>query len=108
DDNIFIGTIHRFCLEFILRPFGWIYGWKKPIIINQEMLKLFIQQNDSIEWGKEPIELLSRVKRNIDGTLDNSIEWKLEVSLEYVATLYFQFLESRRLIDFNEVLYRSY
>ena len=45
DKSIFIGTIHRFCLEFILRPFSWIYKWDKPRIITYDELKEFIESN---------------------------------------------------------------
>ena len=41
---IFIGTIHRFCLEYILRPFGWIYNWTNPRIITYDELLDFFKQ----------------------------------------------------------------
>lgn len=108
EKNIFIGTIHRFCLEFILRPFSWIYKWNKPRIVTFDELNEFIEINTDIDLGDSPLEELRKIKRFLDGELDKSIDWGNTESLKYIAELYFAFLASKRAIDFNEILYKSY
>lgn len=106
--DIFIGTIHRFCLEFILRPFSWIYNWDKPRIITYDELKEFIELNSDIDLGENPLEELNKIKRTLNGEIDTSVVWENTESLTYIAELFFDFLSSKKAIDFNEILYRSY
>jgi superfamily I DNA/RNA helicase len=106
--NIFIGTIHRFCLEFILRPFGWIYKWDKPRVITYDELNEFIEINADLDLGDSPLEELNKIKRQLNGKLDLSVEWGNVDSLEYVAELFYGFLKLKKAIDFNEILYRSF
>ena len=106
--NIFIGTIHRFCLEFILRPFGWIYKWSRPRVITYTELLNFIELNQDINLGNSPLDELNKIKKLLSGELDKSIPWNNIKTLEYVAEIYYEFLESRNAIDFNEILFKSY
>ncbi len=106
--SMFIGTIHRFCLEFVLRPFGWIYNWNRPRIITYDELNEFLELNEDIELGDSPIDELNKIKLQLNGDLDNSVEWGDVNTLADVAEIYFSFLESKNAIDFNEILYRSY
>lgn len=108
EKDIFIGTIHRFCLEFILRPFSWIYKWDKPRIVTFDELNEFIEINTDIDLGDSPLDEIGKFKRLLDGKLDKSVEWENIESLEYTAELYFDFLASKKAIDFNEILYKSY
>ena len=106
--DIFVGTIHRFCLEFILRPFSWIYNWNKPKIITYDELKEFIEINNDIDLGENPLDELNKIKRLLNGELDLSVEWENTDSLKFISELYFDFLNSKKAIDFNEILFRSY
>lgn len=108
DKEIFIGTIHRFCLEFILRPFSWIYKWNKPRIVTFDELNEFIDINPDIDLGDNPLDELGKLKRLLNGELDKSVEWGNVESLEYIAEIYFDFIASKKAIDFNEILYKSY
>lgn len=108
ENDVFIGTIHRFCLEFILRPFSWIYGWNKPRIVTYNELNEFIEVNSEIDFGKTPLDELSKLKRLLNGELDKSIQFINMESLEYIAELYYDFLNRKKAIDFNEILFRSY
>jgi superfamily I DNA/RNA helicase len=105
---VFIGTIHRFCLEFILRPFSWIYKWNKPRVVTFDELNDFIKLNSDINFGDNPLDELCKIKRLLNGELDKSVVWENVESLEYVGELYFNFLATRKAIDFNEILYKSY
>jgi len=110
--NIFIGTIHSFCLEFILRPFGWIYKWNRPKIISYDLKELFFEENKNIildrEFGQNKFDELDKIQKKIDGNLNTEIEWNHELTLDFVAEKYYEFQEKNKVIDFNEILYRSY
>jgi DNA helicase II / ATP-dependent DNA helicase PcrA len=108
EKTVFIGTIHRFCLEFILRPFGWIYKWNRPKIISYDELKEFIALNKEIDLGDNPLDELNKIKRLLNGDLDKTVEWENNDSLENISKLYYSFLQKRGKIDFHEILFRSY
>lgn len=109
DNKVFIGTIHRFCLEFILRPFGWIYGWNKPRVITYDELNEFIEEKKTkFDLGSYALDDLNKIKKTLDGNLDTSVEWNHEISIEIVANSFYEFLNNKKAIDFNEILYRSY
>lgn len=107
DKNVFVGTIHRFCLEYILRPFGWIYEWHKPKIASYDDLNQFLEES-GIDLGRSPLDELSKIKHSLTGELDLSVVWEHQVPIQDVAQQYYQFLSDRNAIDFNEILYRSY
>jgi superfamily I DNA/RNA helicase len=108
DKNIFIGTIHRFCLEFILRPFSWLYDWSKPRIVSYDELLEFVELNTDLDLGDSPLDEINKIKKTLNGDLDKNVGWDNTSTLEYVAEVYFDFLKAKKTIDFNEILYRSY
>ncbi len=108
EKDIFIGTIHSFCLEFILRPFGWLYEWSKPVVISYEQQESFFEANEDIDLGDSPLDELGKIKRNLDGTLNTEYEWINGIDIETLAEMYFEYQDEIKVIDFNEILYRSY
>ena len=109
DNKVFIGTIHRFCLEFILRPFGWVYGWHKPRVITYDELNEFVEEMKSeFDLGNNTLDELNKIKKNLDGNLDITVEWNHITDIKIVANSYYEFLQNKKAIDFNEILYRSY
>lgn len=108
DNKVFVGTIHRFCLEFILRPFGWLYEWQKPRIITYDELTEFVELNPDFDLGRNPLDEINKIKKTLNGNLDKNIDWENSVSLEYIAEAYYSFLKTKKAIDFNEILYRSF
>jgi superfamily I DNA/RNA helicase len=108
DKNIFIGTIHRFCLEFILRPFCWKYGWDKPKVVSYNQLNEFVNLNHTINFGDNPLEELNKIKRQINGELDCPVEWRCSIPFTNAAEIYYKYLDALNVIDFNEILFRSY
>lgn len=108
EKNIFIGTIHRFCLEFILRPFGWIYGWSRPRIITHLELLKFIESNRENFHLKNNLDDLNKIKRGLDGNISIPDSWENSVDINTVAAKFFSFLQEKNSIDFNEILYRSF
>jgi superfamily I DNA/RNA helicase len=109
DNKVFIGTIHRFCLEFILRPFGWVYGWYKPRVITYDELNEFVEEKKSeFDLGSNALDELNKIKKTLDGNLDSTVEWNNSIDIETVAKSFYEFLENKKAIDFNGILYRSY
>lgn len=108
DKDIFVGTIHCFCLEHILRPFGWIFKWRRPCIISYEQQQDFFEENPNIDLGYSGSNELGKIQKNLDGTLDTTIDWSHSIPLEEVAQKYYDYQEKLGVIDFNEILYRSY
>jgi DNA helicase II / ATP-dependent DNA helicase PcrA len=108
DNKVFVGTIHRFCLEFILRPFGWLYEWHKPRIITYDELTEFVELNPDFDLGNSPLDEINKIKKTLDGNLDKNVGWENAVTLEYVSEAYYSFLKTKKAIDFNEILYRSF
>lgn len=102
---IFIGTIHKFCLEYILRPFSWLNNWVRPRIINYDELQKFIENNQSLNLSIDDLNLLRKDK---EGNIDESVDWNNINPIRDVARIYYVYLDSFSAIDFNEVLFRSY
>ncbi|AKK73179.1 hypothetical protein OK18_11615 [Chryseobacterium gallinarum] len=105
ENDVFIGTIHRFCLEYILRPFSWIYKWDKPRIASYSDFKEFLEIN---KLSTIQLEDLNKIKKNLDGSLIIPTEWLHKITFEELSRIYYDFLKQRKLIDFNEILFRSY
>jgi superfamily I DNA/RNA helicase len=109
--NLFTGTIHSFCLEYILRPFSWIYKWERPKVISYELQELFFSENDDIKldenFGQNKFEELNKIAHKIDGSLNLEVDWDHSKTLQEVAQRYYLFQETHGVIDFNEILYRS-
>jgi superfamily I DNA/RNA helicase len=106
--NVHIGTIHRFCLEYILRPFGWIYGWHKPKVISYSQQKEFINLHPDMFCCDNPIEELNKIKRKLNGEIVEPSDWGCKGSFTQVSDIYLKHLNALEVIDFNEILYRSY
>ena len=87
---IFIGTIHRFCLEFILRPFSWIYNWNKPRILSYDELNNFIENNKL----KLSIDELNLIKNDINGNINLNVGWNNINPIKKIARKYFLYLDS--------------
>lgn len=107
-ENAFIGTIHRFCLQFILRPYSWIYNWGKLRVLSFEEQMKFLEQNADINLGQSSIDELNKIKRNLDGSFDEDIAWEHDINLGEFIERYTAYLDEITAIDFNEILYRSY
>lgn len=108
ENNMFIGTIHRFCLEFILRPFGWINSWNKPRIITFDELSEFLEANKDLDFGENKLENIGQFKKTLDGGLDFNKSWTDEETFKELYVIYTNFITEKKAIDFNEILYRSY
>lgn len=109
---VFIGTIHSFCLEYILRPFSWLNNWNRPRVISYEQQEIFFEENEDIDleenFGQNKFEALGKIGKNLDGSLNCEVDWNHSISIQEVATRYYDYQAQLNVIDFNEILYRSY
>ncbi len=109
---VFIGTIHSFCLEYILRPFSWLNNWNRPRVISYEQQEIFFEENEDIDleenFGQNKFDELGKIGKTLDGELNCEIEWHHSISIQEVAARYYDYQEKLNVIDFNEILYRSY
>ncbi len=106
--DAFIGTIHSFCLEFILRPYAWIYDWGKKRVLSYDEQLVFLEQNEDIDLGRTPVDELNKINKNLDGSYIIDNEWEHEISIEELIERYTEYLDEINVISFNEILYRSY
>jgi superfamily I DNA/RNA helicase len=106
--STFIGTIHSFCLEFILRPYAWIYDWGKKRVLSYDEQLVFLEQNEDIDLGRTPVDELNKINKNLDGSYIIDNEWEHEISIEELIDRYSEYLDEINVISFNEILYRSY
>lgn len=109
---VFVGTIHSFCLEYILRPFSWLNKWKRPKVISYEQQEEFFEVNEDIDlegnFGQNKFDELGKIGKNLDGSLNSEIEWNHSIPIQEVALRYYDYQTSIGVMDFNEILYRSY
>jgi superfamily I DNA/RNA helicase len=104
EKKIFVGTIHKFCLEYILRPFGWLYDWKNLKVISFDDKKEIKEEIEKRFGSKIKYRFFDNVRKKLNGEIDlSNIKYDLEI-----ADFYFDYLRKNELIDFNEILYRAY
>lgn len=102
-DKLWAGTIHSFCLEWILRPYAaYIDEIKNGFVIadeyKSEELTSTLKEEHGFEWWER-----ITTRRNTDGTFAEP-DPKFHTLLEE----YHESLMSEKLIDFDLMLYYSY
>ncbi|MDE6141277.1 MAG: UvrD-helicase domain-containing protein, partial [Bacilli bacterium] len=99
--NIWIGTIHKFCLDFIIRKYSrFSVTLSKPFTI--------IGEKDSKDLKKRLLDKYGlRSDNYIDYTLDVFGNVKEKYIPAYVREYYKELLDMR-MIDFNYILYEAY
>lgn len=105
--RIFIGTIHSFCLKYILRPFGWKNEWRNSRILQFNELQQFVAGNFTFSQEINWIDELNKIQKNHDGDLVEPSNWGNGYDYEKIANKYFDHLDAIGAIDFNEVIRRS-
>ena len=80
------GPFISFCLEYIIKPFGWVINLKPRKVISYELRKQFFEENGDIildrGFGQSRFRELAKIRHNLDGTLCNDIEWEHEISIQ--------------------------
>ncbi|TDS28035.1 UvrD-helicase domain-containing protein [Halanaerobium congolense] len=104
EKKIFVGTIHKFCLEYILRPFGWLYDWENLKVISFDDKKEIKEEIKKRFGSKIQYRFFNNVRKKLNGEIDlSNIDYSFEI-----ADFYFDYLRKNELVDFNEILYRAY
>ncbi len=101
--KLWAGTIHSFCLEWILRPYSlYLDELKDGFVIADEYKSEELVSRLKKEYGFKWWERIT-TQRNADGTFT-------EPKPQYADLLkcYTQLLEDEKLIDFDLVLYYAY
>ncbi|SEL91951.1 UvrD/REP helicase N-terminal domain-containing protein [Parapedobacter koreensis] len=102
-DKLWAGTIHSFCLEWILRPYaGYIAEIKNGFVIADEYKSEELLSTLKEDYGFEWWERIT-TRRNTDGSF-------AEPNLKFHDLLeeYHESLTSEKLIDFDLMLYYAY
>ena len=84
-----------------------MYQYAKPKVVTYDQLLEFIEIIDYIDLGTSPIDELNKIKKELDGKLDLNVTLN-GYSVEAIAEVFYSFLDVKKAIDFNEILYRSY
>lgn len=99
--NIWIGTIHKFCLDYIIRRYGsYSKTLSKPFTIVSEQDAENIITELKTKYNLMPYE-------QVDFTLSTSGE-PLEVYNRELVEEYYSILLNMRKIDFNYILFEAY
>ncbi|RKO72546.1 ATP-dependent helicase [Sphingobacterium puteale] len=101
--NLWAGTIHSFCLEWILRPYaGYINEIKNGFVIadeykSEELISTLKETHGFNNWTR------LTTRRNCDGSFAEP-----NILLHDILTEYHKTLTDQKLIDFDLILYYSY
>lgn len=103
DNRIWSGTLHSFCLEWIIKPYScYLNELKNGYSIADEALSLELLDNLKIKYNIKGFEVINQ-KINRDGSYA-----ELNVDKNKIIKEYHEILKSRKLIDFEMLLYYSY
>ncbi|WP_316758595.1 ATP-dependent helicase [Pedobacter aquatilis] len=101
--RLWAGTIHAFCLEWILYPYcGYLEELRDGFVIADEFMMEDLIGEVKIEFGYKRNQRLS-TRINPDGSLFES-----DASLHEVITEYRERLAAAKMIDFDQMLFLSY
>lgn len=104
--NLFVGTLHAFCLQHVLLPFGAIAGTNLPAQvavagINQQR-KLFHEARKALGMGE--IRELQRMMEVFRRDHLEREEWDLSEDVARLANEYEQRLDENGLLDFDAMI----
>lgn len=116
--NVFLGTVHSFCIKEVLGRFAHLYNYNIPlpikIISENEKNKLFNKVVNDLGFGNTNITLLDMNKErtlNISGMSSVTIESydvALKVAIEYEKRLYKNgYLDYEAIVKFSTILIQN-
>ena len=107
--NVFLGTVHSFCLSEIIRPFSDIYDLGVPkdyaIVSEKESKEIFEEAKKEKKLDYKYEEMNKERNLCIDGT--SSVEHSLNSDLIDLAECYEKKLFDKGLIDFDSIIISS-
>ena len=116
--NIFLGTVHSFCIKEVLGKFAHLYNYNIPlpikIISDAEKKKLFSKVVNDLKFGNTNIKIEDMDKErtlNISGMSSVKIESydiALKVAIEYEKLLYENgYLDYESIVKFSTILIQN-
>jgi DNA helicase II / ATP-dependent DNA helicase PcrA len=109
-ENVFIGTVHSFCLQHLVRPYADLgrIAIPKPIVVASEtdQARLFEQALDEVVSASEyPPAWRGRMEEYRRTHLDrDSSDWADDEDLARLINRYEEKLRAARLIDFDDMV----
>jgi len=101
--QIWTGTIHSFCLEWIIRPYaGYLKELRKGFTIADEAFCSELIDDLKKKYHINPLDSINQ-RINRDGSFVTT-----NTTIRILLKEYHQLLFNRRLVDFELVLYHSY
>lgn len=109
-----ISTIHKFCLTYILRPYGWLHpdiplGFKILTPEKREFVEIIraVEDEANRQFTRRAIDDYSTLRITTKGTpAGPGFEGGIVTS--ETATRYWQLVRARGFVDFSMILYYSY
>ena len=102
-DNLWSGTIHSFCLEWIIKPYeGYLSETRNGFAIVDEIESDAIIDKLKEKYGINKFENIKRIYKT-DGTFDTNKAIFLPLIIEYKKIIH-----ADKKIDFDDILYFSY
>lgn len=109
DYPIYVGTIHSFCLKYILRPFLWLKNWPRFKVVPYAVLKEFTDEySEELRSVYDKFQLIESLNKDLDGTYSNEPIENTPFTKRQLGELYDDYINSSGFVSYNEILYRSY
>lgn len=107
--NIFLGTIHSFCLSCVIRPFAKIFrpDLPSPLTVASENIQFGYLQKamDKIGIRRQPYEFRTSLDRYRRTHLDRDDEdWQSDEELAEAIETYESFLHKENYVDFDDLI----
>lgn len=106
--NLFIGTVHGFCLRHLLMPYGRLAGMPIPfplaVATQRQSDRLLRQSGDSLFGPNHPFKSLDLGRHRRSVLNRNSVAWHSEEELAAWAIAYEAALRTEGLIDYDDMV----
>lgn len=106
--NLFIGTVHGFCLRHLLRPYGRLAGLPIPfplaVATQRQSDRLLRQSGDSLFGPNHPFKGIDMGRHRRSVLNRTSVAWHSEEDLAAWAIAYEAALRDEGLIDYDDMV----
>lgn len=107
--NLFIGTVHSFCLQNVLIPYSRLAGVEVPepltIASPSEQDRIFAKAVDSVGIDRPPSEVRVSIDRYRRTFLNRDVaEWRTDEEYAALIEKYEELLRSEGVLDFEDIV----
>lgn len=106
--NLFIGTVHGFCLRHLLMPYGRLADLPIPfplsVVSQRESERLLRQSGDRLFGANHPYKAIDLGRHRRSVLNRNSVAWRAEEELAAWAEAYEVALRQQGLIDYDDMV----